>query len=171
MNLPMVAGGESAQRIALLLELTKLSKNTSGALTAHFVNGFDIHLIDMIYGIDQPNFTRSVTKLTAVNNTVEKLKICKQHRAVWVSLILSLIPKFGDKTRQSLIAWFSTCDGSNRPSYAPKNLKRSLERFNAVIEKIEQIKTLDNAHLSDMDLTVTNATRKTNNGKEGSYNN
>jgi hypothetical protein len=160
MNLPLVAGGESAQRIALLLKLLpKLSENTCDALTAHFVKGYTTDWIFNLYGIDQPNFTRSVTKLTAVNNTVETLKICKQHRAVWVSLILSLIPKFGEKTRRSLIAWFSTLDGSNRPSYPPKNLKRSLERFNAVIENIEQIKTLDNAHLSDMNLTVTNEAR------------
>jgi hypothetical protein len=156
MNLPLVAGGESAQRIAVLLELTKLSKNTSGALTAHFVNGFDIHLIDMIYGIDQPNFTRSVANLTAVNNTVEKIKVIKFKGRLWVTLVLSLIPKLAEKTRQSIITYFDSPASSNRPSYPPKNLKRSLERFNAVIEKIEQIKTLDNAHLTDMNLTVTN---------------
>ncbi|WP_226991091.1 adhesin biosynthesis transcription regulatory family protein [Paraglaciecola psychrophila] len=160
MNLPMVAGGESAARIAILLTLLpKLSENTCDALTAHFVNGYDTDWIFNLYGIDQPNFTRSVTKLSAVNNTVEALKICKQHRAVWVSLILSLIPKFGEGTRQSLTEWVSTLDGSNRPSYPPKNLKRSLDKFYAVIDKIEQIKTLDNAHLSDMNLTVTNEAR------------
>jgi hypothetical protein len=157
-NLPLLAGGESAQRIALLLKLLpKLSENTCDALTAHFVNGFDIHWIDMIYGIDQPNFTRSVNKLTAVNNTVEKIKIIKFKGILWVTLVLSLIPKFTEKTRQSIIDYFASSDGSNRPSYPPKNLKRSLERFNAVIERIEQIKTLDNAHLSDMNFIVTNS--------------
>jgi hypothetical protein len=156
MNLPLVAGAESAQRIALLLMLTKLSENTSNALTAHFVSGFDINFVDMIYGIDQPNFTRAVANLTAVNNTVEKIKVVKFKSSLWVTLVLSLIPKFTEKTRQSIIDYFASLEGSNRPSYPPKNLNRSLERFNAVIEKIEQIKTLDNAHLTDMYLTVTN---------------
>jgi hypothetical protein len=75
MNLPMVAGGESAARIALLLTLLpKLSVNTCDALTAHFVKGFDADWIYELYGIVQPNFTRSVNKLNAVNNIVEQIK-------------------------------------------------------------------------------------------------
>jgi hypothetical protein len=156
----MVAGGESAARIALLLTLLpKLSENTCNALTAHFVSGFDADWVYMLHGIDQPNFTRSVTKLSGVNNTVEELKIINLRPSRRVTLILSLIPKFAEKTRQLLIAYFATTDGSNRPTNPPKNLKRSIERFNAVIDKIEQIKILDNAHLTDMNLTVTNEAR------------
>jgi hypothetical protein len=75
MNLPMVAGGESAARIALLLSLLpKLSENTCNALTAHFVKGYDSDWIYELYGIVQPNFTRSINKLNAVNNIVEQIK-------------------------------------------------------------------------------------------------
>jgi hypothetical protein len=74
-NLPMVPGGESAARIALLLTLLpKLSENTCNALTAHFVNGYDSDWIYELYGIVQPNFTRSINKLNAVNNIVEQIK-------------------------------------------------------------------------------------------------
>jgi hypothetical protein len=75
MDLPMVAGGESPERIALLLKLLpKLSKNTCEALTAHFVKGYDTDWIYEMYGIVQPNFTRSINKLNAVNNIVEQIK-------------------------------------------------------------------------------------------------
>lgn len=75
MNLPMVSGAESAERIALLLKLLpKLSQNTCDALTAHFVNGYDSDWVYEVYGIVQPNFTRSVNKLNAVNNIVEQIK-------------------------------------------------------------------------------------------------
>ncbi|MFT5815949.1 MAG: hypothetical protein ACI9VT_003727 [Psychroserpens sp.] len=75
MNLPMVAGGESAARISLLLTLLpKLSQNTCDALTAHFVNGYDAEWINQLHGINQPNFTRSINKLNAVNNIVEQIK-------------------------------------------------------------------------------------------------
>jgi hypothetical protein len=75
MNLPLVAGGESAQRIALLLKLLpKLSENTCQALTAHFVKGYDTDWIFNLYGIVQPNFTRSINKLNAVNHIVEQIK-------------------------------------------------------------------------------------------------
>ena len=75
MNLPMVAGGESSERIALLLTLIpKLSLNTCNALTAHFVKGYDSDWIYELYGIVQPNFTRSINKLNAVNNIVEQIK-------------------------------------------------------------------------------------------------
>jgi hypothetical protein len=71
----MVAGGESAARIALLLALIpKLSLNTCNALTSHFVNGYDSDWIYELYGILQPNFTRSINKLNAVNNIVEQIK-------------------------------------------------------------------------------------------------
>jgi hypothetical protein len=75
MNLPMVAGGESEARISLLLTLLpKLSENTCNALTAHFVKGYDADWIYELYGIVQPNFTRSINKLNAVNNIVEQIK-------------------------------------------------------------------------------------------------
>jgi hypothetical protein len=75
MNLPLVAGGEGAQRIALLLMLLpKLSANTRDALTSHFVNGYDADWIHNLYGIVQPNFTRSINKLNAVNHIVEQIK-------------------------------------------------------------------------------------------------
>jgi hypothetical protein len=71
----MVAGGESSERIFLLLKLLpKLSVNTCKALTAHFVCGYSSDWIYEAYGIVQPNFTRSINKLNAVNNIVEQIK-------------------------------------------------------------------------------------------------
>jgi hypothetical protein len=156
MNLPMVAGGESPERIALLLKLLpKLSKNTCEALTAHFVKGYDTDWIYELYGIAQPNFSPSATKLNSVNDTVEELKFHPLWDAVRISLLLSLIPRFSDSTRQALTAYFLN-KGDLSCGFQPRpNLKRSINKLIAVSDIANQIKERDQFHLSYMKKLVT----------------
>jgi len=59
----------------LLLTLaSKLSDNTKAALTAHFVNGWDVELTCLAFDILQPNLARSIARINEINDTYEQLK-------------------------------------------------------------------------------------------------
>jgi hypothetical protein len=75
MIIPLQAGGEAEDRMALLLLLIpKFSDNTKAALTAHFVQGYDVKLACSVFNIKQPNFQVSINKLNQVNDVVEQIK-------------------------------------------------------------------------------------------------
>jgi hypothetical protein len=74
MLIPMQPGGEKAERINLLLELTKLGPETQRMLLAHFVQGASIEHCAVLFDIAQPNVSRSIKVMNDVNHIVEQIK-------------------------------------------------------------------------------------------------
>ncbi|MGL4224968.1 MAG: PapB/FocB family fimbrial expression transcriptional regulator [Vibrio sp.] len=71
----LLCGGESKERLQLLLSLTKInSESLSNALVDHYVNGFSENECVIINDVTQSNFNRAVSRLNQVAETVEKIK-------------------------------------------------------------------------------------------------
>lgn len=70
----LMQGGESAERFDLLISLTKLGENAVSALRDNLVIGLDESTAANLNGLNKSNFSRALTTLNAVAETVEKIK-------------------------------------------------------------------------------------------------
>jgi len=71
----LLQGGESQERLDLLLSLTKISSEPIiGAITDYLVKGFSESESVAFNGATQSNFNRSMTVLNKTAETVEKIK-------------------------------------------------------------------------------------------------
>jgi hypothetical protein len=71
----LIQGGESAERVELLLQLTSIrSEDIQDALADHLVRGLSDATAAGINGLTQSNFKRALDKLEEVAATVERIK-------------------------------------------------------------------------------------------------
>ena len=71
----LIRGGESKQRVMLLLKLTKLSSEpTIDALIDHLCIGHSESHSSIVNDITQSNFNRALSALNKVAGTVEEIK-------------------------------------------------------------------------------------------------
>jgi len=71
----LVAGGESKERVALLLSLTKISsQQIKDSITDHLCKGMPEVMAASVNGVLQPNFNRAMVKINQVAATVEAIK-------------------------------------------------------------------------------------------------
>ena len=75
MTYALVQGQESAERLSLLLELTRIdSDEVKQALRQHLTDGMSLKAAPILNGIKQQNFNRSLKRLNEIAATVEKIK-------------------------------------------------------------------------------------------------
>lgn len=71
----LTQGGQSAERLELLLQLTSISSEpVKDALADHLVRGLADATSDSLNGITQANFNRALKTLEAVATKVERIK-------------------------------------------------------------------------------------------------
>jgi hypothetical protein len=71
----LVQGQESAERLNLLLELTRIgSDEIVRALRQHLTDGMSLKDAPLLNGIKQQNFNRSLKRLNEIAATVEQIK-------------------------------------------------------------------------------------------------
>lgn len=71
----LIQGGESRQRLALLVSLTKItSNNIQDALTDHLCTGLSDTAAAAMNGVQLSNFNRALATLNQVAETVEQIK-------------------------------------------------------------------------------------------------
>ncbi len=71
----LLCGGESPERLRLLMTLTKMNSDSmNDALIDYFVKGHAEKECVIINGVTQSNFNRAVSRLNQVAETVEKIK-------------------------------------------------------------------------------------------------
>lgn len=75
MYLPMVEGGESAERMDLLLSLTRFSDTTKTALKLIYCNGWTAALAASHVGLQESNLSASVKRIIEIDKTVHALQV------------------------------------------------------------------------------------------------
>ncbi|MFT6331213.1 MAG: hypothetical protein ACJAYN_003163, partial [Bermanella sp.] len=71
----LIQGGESAERLQLLLRFTKIeSPKTIAALHDHFALGYQYSLAAIRNGVKKSNLSRDIKRLEKVAHNVEMLK-------------------------------------------------------------------------------------------------
>lgn len=72
----LITGGESLERIELLLELTKIkSDSVKAALIDYFVIGHVRTVAAALNGIHDKNLTKSIKRLQQIAHIVEQIKL------------------------------------------------------------------------------------------------
>ena len=71
----LIQGGESAERLQLLLQLTNIeSDNIKAALHDHFVTGHQDNVAAIRNEVKKSNLSRAMKRIEEVANTVEQIK-------------------------------------------------------------------------------------------------
>lgn len=71
----LLAGGESKERVQLLLSLTKInSESLQCAIEDHLVTGHSEKDAVLLNGVTQSNFNRAMSRINEVAGIVEKIK-------------------------------------------------------------------------------------------------
>ncbi|WP_025821410.1 PapB/FocB family fimbrial expression transcriptional regulator [Shewanella marina] len=71
----LITGGESFERIALLLSLTKItSESIRGALTDYFVIGHSRTVAAALNGVDDKNLAKAIKRLQRIAHIIEQIK-------------------------------------------------------------------------------------------------
>ena len=71
----LVRGGESKERVKLLLKLTRVnSENVVDAIIDHLCTGHSENHSSVVNDITQSNFNRAMSRLNEVAGTVEAIK-------------------------------------------------------------------------------------------------
>jgi hypothetical protein len=88
----LIRGGESAERMSLLLQLTRIdSVEVIEALKHHYVDGISTKNAAQVNGITESNLSRAITRINEVAKVIENVK-----ELDWV--------KFGYKFESSEVA-------------------------------------------------------------------
>ncbi len=71
----LIQGGESSERINLLLSLTKISSdNIKQSLTDYYCQGVNDDLASLVNDVKKPNFVRAKKQLNKIAGIVEEIK-------------------------------------------------------------------------------------------------
>ncbi|WP_351122691.1 PapB/FocB family fimbrial expression transcriptional regulator [Shewanella sp. T24-MNA-CIBAN-0130] len=71
----LIPGGEPAERMALLLQLTRIdSVEVIEALKHHYVDGISAKNAAQVNGITESNLSRAITRINEVAEVIEKVK-------------------------------------------------------------------------------------------------
>ena len=71
----LLAGMESAERVALIISLTKMSSETMiKAINDHLVRGYNEKMACMANSVIQQNFNKTLASLNEIVGIIEKIK-------------------------------------------------------------------------------------------------